>query len=173
MLVMTHLKIIQGKKKALMKYVSELVSIDRDCFETRSWEEKHFLAYKKNKFKTSLLALYDDRLAGYIIASEYLPKLLHIHRFAVDKKFRGMGIGKSLLESFINYAFLKYNKITVETDACFFNAIHLYEKFGFIKLNQAQIIEYLINKQKISELSLYNDSDHQQKKRLIFVLDII
>ncbi len=168
---MPELKIIKASKKMVVKYIAKLEEIDCNCFGAYSWGNTNFLKPQKNKFKMSLMALYADQLVGYVIASEYLPNLLHIHRFAVGNKFRGMGIGKALLEYLIKNASLNYNKITVETESNFLNAIYLYEKFGFKKLIPKRIISYLTNKQKISELPLYINAN-QPNKRIVFELDL-
>lgn len=58
-------------------------------------------------------------------------------RFMIDKKYQGQGIGKLALEKFITFFITTYGSVPLYTSAGVENiaAIHLYQKFGFEKLN--------------------------------------
>ena len=62
---------------------------------------------------------------------------MEIISILIDKKFRKMGIGKSLLNKLLNFAFKKkIQNIFLEVSVANIIAINLYEKFNFIKVGK-------------------------------------
>lgn len=75
----------------------------------------------------------DDTIAGFMICARNTPNEARILMFAVDREFRGKGIGVSLMKDFL--AFCGRNgfisvKLEVKTDNT--SAIDFYKKFGFV-----------------------------------------
>ena len=71
------------------------------------------LNYKKNHIKNSnaheFVGVYDDKVVGYFILNEMIDiirnlKIYHIDYVCVDKKYRGNGFGKAMMEWAIKYA---------------------------------------------------------------------
>lgn len=64
--------------------------------------------------------------------SQPLQKVGLIEALSVDEKYRGIGIGKKLLETVIKYAQVeKYDMLKLGLLAINFTAINLYKKYGF------------------------------------------
>ena len=71
------------------------------------------LNYKKNHIKNSnaheFVGVYDAKVVGYFILNEMIDiirnlKIYHIDYVCVDKKYRGNGFGKAMMEWAIKYA---------------------------------------------------------------------
>ena len=71
------------------------------------------LNYKKNNIKNSkaheFVGVYDAKVVGYFILNEMIDiirnlKIYHIDYVCVDKKYRGNGFGKAMMEWAIKYA---------------------------------------------------------------------
>lgn len=87
---------------------------------------------------------------GYIFMAEYEGKAVgtcslvkatdprydfEVAKFAVDNSIRGKGIGKMLMDACIEKAHERNGKrIFLETNHLLKAAIHLYERFGFIRI---------------------------------------
>ncbi|MFV0269501.1 MAG: GNAT family N-acetyltransferase [Draconibacterium sp.] len=64
------------------------------------WDESNFLYELPNKYNLSLAACLGKELVGYIIASSKENRTSHIHKFMVDKNYRGKQIGQKLYDRF-------------------------------------------------------------------------
>jgi ribosomal protein S18 acetylase RimI-like enzyme len=84
-----------------------------------------------------LFALVDGQYAGIITSfinlSTFKAKpYFNVHDIAVNKEFRGMGIGRKMLERVIEIAKERdYCKVTLEVRDDNDNAKHLYQSLGF------------------------------------------
>jgi len=77
-----------------------------------------------------------ENVVGFICGSVNGEKEARIMIIAVDKEFRGQGIGKRLLELFEGEAKkLKVEKMRLEVKTSNKVAINLYKKMGFIISN--------------------------------------
>ena len=63
------------------------------------WREEHFLRDLPMKYDISLMALINNNLVGYVIASEKESNA-YIHKFMIKEDYRGMGVGASLQKEF-------------------------------------------------------------------------
>ena len=133
----------------------EFKEIDRtnynECIELKvSEEQKRFVApnmfslvqsayepnlyplgvYKNNEMVGFILYDFDDEINGWSMS-----------RFMIDEKFQNQGIGKVMLDKFIEFFIEKYGHVELYTSAEVDNniAINMYEKFGFKK---REVFEY-------------------------------
>lgn len=69
----------------------------------------------------------------YLLGADYVAKLAEIGIYIHNSNMRGKGIGNKAFEYIINFAKieLKFKKLTLRVFKNNFNAIKLYEKFGF------------------------------------------
>ncbi len=84
----------------LKSRVSEFVEILED-YPHEYWREEHFLAKKDQKYDLSVVALKEEEITGYIIAS-LKNKEPYVHKFFVKKEFRNRSIGEKMLLFFEN-----------------------------------------------------------------------
>ena len=86
--------------------VDQVVEIEREAFTT-PWSREAFMAeVNKNKLAKYMVAEVDGRVVGFggmwLILNE-----AHITNIAVKEEYRGMGVGKRILESLIYYCALR------------------------------------------------------------------
>lgn len=83
------------------------------------------------------LALEGEQLVGTIGIKETNKDKAKLKRMFVDKKYRGTGIAKLLLDTAINFAkFNKYKEIVLNTHINMKRAHGFYEKNGFVKIGE-------------------------------------
>ena len=94
-----------------------------------------FVKSEKSEF---FVAVVDEHLAGCIMLCETENETIgQLRLFLVEKSYRGCGIGSALVKSLIEKAKLcGYRKIILWTAAPLVDAIHLYTKFGFKKIDE-------------------------------------
>ncbi|KEI35024.1 acetyltransferase [Francisella sp. W12-1067] len=113
--------------KASLNDLKSLVELEDSIFNSDQISKRQF-KYNIKKQKLFFVAKVNDQLAGYILCFEY-KKSIRIYSLAVNEKFQGKGIGKSLL----NYLITNSTKnIYLEVNVNNSNAIALYEKLNFI-----------------------------------------
>lgn len=70
---------------------------------------------------------------GYGFVSEHIPEL----GIAIEKEYRGKGLGKKLMNSIIEEAKNNgFDELSLSVDANNSNAIQLYDKIGFIQVGR-------------------------------------
>ena len=120
--------------------IGEVMRIERESFR-EAYPRGIFLVFLENNPDTFLVAEYNGRVIGYVMA--YLRPDLegHIMSIAVDKHYRGNGIGSALLTEAINRLIERGARyIGLEVRVSNERAIRLYERFGFRKVKR--IISY-------------------------------
>lgn len=83
------------------------------------------------------IAKYNNEIAGCVALKPIDNKLCEVKRLYVKKEFRGLGIGKLLMDTVIKDAKeLNYKTITLETFKSLEVAVHIYYKLGFRKIEK-------------------------------------
>ena len=100
----------------------------------KKWEKKDFYTFILNQ--NNIFILSHPKPVGYLKARVNADEI-EIISIVVDKKFRKIGIGKSLLNKLLNIALIKkiqniFLEVSVENKI----AINLYKKFNFIKVGK-------------------------------------
>ena len=104
--------------------------IEKLCF-SHPWSEATLISEMKNRFSDFFGAFSGEELAGYI-GGRTIAGETEIFNVAVAPKFRRNGIGKALIEKFIETVREKETQqIFLEVRASNLPAISLYEKSGF------------------------------------------
>jgi ribosomal protein S18 acetylase RimI-like enzyme len=117
--------------------------------------------FESNQFSKSIdflglirIVFFEKTLINKILTKDLDEKELYIGNICVDKKFRGKGVGKFLIENIFNYAKeSKCKRIILDVSKENKIAQKLYKKMGF-----------KITKERHS--SLYNTSTYQMIKEL-------
>ncbi len=124
---------IRKARKEDLKYCAELSRINELQLDTRKYPDKRYFG----EFLGSLFLVAEEKreIIGYVLGEKEKAGLSSLNLMAVDKKHRGKGIGKLLLDKFCEnsknmglkgvYLFApKWNKETLK----------FYEKHGFTKM---------------------------------------
>jgi len=106
--------------------------VEDDC--EKKWAKKDFYSFISNQ--DNIFILSRPKPLGYLKA-RVIGDELEIISILIDKKFRKLGIGKSLLNKLLNIALEKkiqniFLEVSVENQI----AINLYKKFNFIKVGK-------------------------------------
>ena len=117
------------KNDTLYKYYCKI----EDDYE-KKWAKKEFYTFISNQ--NNIFILSHPKPVGYLKARVTRDEM-EIISILIDKKFRKMGIGKSLLNKLLNFALKKkIQNIFLEVSVENIIAINLYEKFNFIKVGK-------------------------------------
>ncbi len=123
--------------------IPDVMRIERESFR-EAYPRGIFLVFLENNPDTFLVAEYNGKVIGYVMA--YLRPDLegHIMSIAVDPAYRGNGIGSALLVEAIERLIKKGARyIGLEVRVSNERAIRLYERFGFKKVKR--IIGYYVD----------------------------
>ena len=93
------LKIKDLNKEFLIENIKDFIAIDKVIGEG-SWNESNFLADLDSKWQLSTCGIYNDQIAGYIIASNK-DGFIHIHRNVIGNEWQGKGLGSQNLRDFL------------------------------------------------------------------------
>jgi len=126
------------KNSRILIKKAELTDIDK-IFEIENksiglWSRKQFYDELSCPFAIFLVAEIDNETAAYS-ASWKVAGELQINSIAVKKSFRGMGVGRKLIDESIKlYSENGPEKIVLEVAETNSAAIKFYEKCGFSKI---------------------------------------
>ena len=100
----------------------------------KKWVKKDFFSFVSNQ--NNIFILSYPKPVGYLKA-RVITDEIEIISILIDKKFRKVGIGKSLLHNLLTVALKKkikniFLEVSVENQM----AINLYKKFNFIKVGK-------------------------------------
>ena len=100
----------------------------------KKWQKKDFYTFISNQDNIFILA--HPKPVGYLKA-RVIRDEIEIISILIDKKFREVGLGKSLLSRLLKTAFKKkIQNIFLEVSVENLIAINLYKKFNFIKVGK-------------------------------------
>ncbi len=111
--------------------LDSVLAIEGGSFET-PWTRTHFRDELKNAdLSVPRLALFDGQVVGYTVTWIIVDEC-HLANIAVHPDFRGLGIGRVLLEDVLELARDRScGKVCLEVRRSNKTAIRLYESFGF------------------------------------------
>ena len=100
----------------------------------KKWAKNDFYTFISNQ--NNIFILSHPKPTGYLKA-RVIKDEIEIISILIDRKFRNIGIGKSLLNKLLNIALKKkiqniFLEVSVENEI----AINLYKKFNFIKVGK-------------------------------------
>jgi ribosomal-protein-alanine N-acetyltransferase len=90
------------------------------------WSEQAILSHMEAESARTLIALCEGAVVGYLLGSVILPES-ELYRIAVAPSARRQGVGKALLENFLEQAPICFLEVRKSNGA----ARALYEKNGF------------------------------------------
>lgn len=121
-------------RKATLYHAYSLSLLHKQAFK-KGWSCQDFISYLKNPAIKGYMFYGSHAPLAFILYQE-IDDEVDIITLAVDKNFRGLGIGKLFFKKTLN-AFKKkqIKKIFLDVDSKNKYALKLYEKIGFKKLH--------------------------------------
>ena len=114
-------------------HVSQVADLEKICFSD-PWSEKSVASELTNPLSLWLVAVEDDRVAGYV-GSQSVMGESDMMNVAVHPDFRRQGVAEKLvLELVAALAKNDNHCLTLEVRASNVSAISLYEKLGFAQI---------------------------------------
>ena len=117
-----------------------------------NWKSMLSAHYVNNYLEMKAIYRNNILIGFFMLTSEIKP--IYLDCFMIDKKYQNKGIGNICIQKIIRYIKDNYriNKIYLST----YNpiAFHLYEKYGFLKLNNKMADKYM--KKNNEFLLVYN-----------------
>ena len=81
-------------------------------------------------------AIFKSEVVGTMALIPREEEIYELNKMAVRKELRGNGIGHQLIQYTIDFAKInKYKSVILYSNTVLENSIHLYNKFGFKKIN--------------------------------------
>ena len=116
-------------------HVSQVAELEKLCFSD-PWSEKSVASELENKLAYWLVAVEDDRVAGYV-GSQTVCGETDMMNIAVHPDFRRRGIAESLVNALVeDLQKQESHSLTLEVRASNEAAQKLYEKLGFMQVGQ-------------------------------------
>ena len=114
-------------------HVSQVAELEKICFSD-PWSEKSIASELTNPLSLWLVAVEDDRVAGYV-GSQSVMGESDMMNVAVHPDFRRRGVAEKLvLELVATLAKQDNHCLTLEVRSSNVSAISLYEKLGFAQI---------------------------------------
>lgn len=120
-------------RKMGIEDLDRVMEIEEESFTTPWSRDSFLLEITKNKLARYIVSEIDGLVVGYggiwLIIDEG-----HITNIAVDKKYRGLGVGKRIIEGLIQLCKDSgVTSVTLEVRKSNIIAQNLYKKYGFIE----------------------------------------
>ena len=120
-------------EKMTAEHVPQIAEIEKLCFHD-AWSEKSIASELDNKLAYWLVALEEDRVAGYV-GSQTVLDWTDMMNVAVHPDFRRRGIGEALVRQLAaDLKAMGSHCLTLEVRQSNAPAISLYEKLGFVQV---------------------------------------
>ena len=114
-------------------HVSQVAELEKLCFSD-PWSEKSVASELENKLAYWLVAVEDDRVAGYV-GSQTVCGETDMMKIAVHPDFRRRGVAESLVNALVeDLQKQESHSLTLEVRASNEAAQKLYEKLGFMQV---------------------------------------
>jgi DNA-binding MarR family transcriptional regulator/ribosomal protein S18 acetylase RimI-like enzyme len=117
-------------KKLNEEWLNEYFELEAEDHKILGNPEKYII----EKGGTLFFAVTQNKIVGTVAVSNHGRGIFELNKMAVTKKFRNQSIGSMLMEKAIAFSKMKKAKqLYLETNLKLRSAIHVYEKFGFLK----------------------------------------
>jgi len=119
-------------REMTLEDVKKVAEIEKAVFPT-PWSEKSFYTeIQDNNIAKYIVAVNEGTIVGYGGLWHIISEM-HITNIAVEKKYRGLGIGQGLVSQLISIAEADelVESISLEVRRSNFAAQNLYRKYGF------------------------------------------
>ncbi len=117
-----------------MMHIPAVAQLEKNLFSA-PWDEASLESEMKNPLSLWLVAMDEDKLAGYIGSQSVLGES-DMMNLAVSPDYRRQGIGRQLVESLIAALSAENHCLTLEVRVSNAPAIRLYETMGFLPVGR-------------------------------------
>ena len=135
------------------KLLPELLNIGRDL-EWDTWNKENFIMDMPHKWELSFTCWINDLIVAYAIISKKQEEQMYIHRFMIDERFRGKGLGKKIIEFILKNKAESIKEISLRVHQKNTLAQEFYKKMDFISVGR--IDDDLIMLKPIDSLNIGN-----------------
>ena len=135
----------------VFKYTGNIYTEEITLESELTWIQR--VIKNENEYRCAILV--DGIYVGNIYLTNIKNDSAEYHIFIGDKRFWGKGVAQQASAEIIRYGFknLNLNKIELEVRHQNVGAIHLYEKIGFVTINETSDFIYMeINKNQYSRI---------------------
>lgn len=115
-------------------HIADIAQLEKSLFSA-PWDEASLQSELNNPLSLWLVAMDEDKLAGYIGSQSVLGES-DMMNLAVEPAYRRQGIGRQLVESLIAALAAENHCLTLEVRASNEPAIRLYETMGFLQVGR-------------------------------------
>lgn len=125
-----------GKTKELIQEYVDWTNLDLR-FQNIDDEMAHFPRKYEEPEGAFFVAVDDDRVIGCVGLKKIGEKVCEMKRLFVKDEYKGLGVGKRLIETAIEEARVKkYEKMRLDTLKRMDRALELYKRYGFNEIRQ-------------------------------------
>ncbi len=119
---------IQSMQKLVEPEVKSGIILERSCDEIAT------------NIRSYILALDSDRVVGFVALHIHSPNLAEIRSLVVDERYRGVGIGVSLVKQ----TFVEARRLRLERVLALTYAREFFERLEFVEINKESLPEHKI-----------------------------
>ena len=117
-------------------HVAAVAELEKICFGVDAWSERSVASELENELSLWLVAVEDDRLAGYV-GSQTVMDETDMMNVAVHPDFRRKGVAEALVAGLAEELKGRGSRsLALEVRASNTPAIGLYEKLGFCQIGR-------------------------------------
>ena len=117
-------------------HVAAVAELEKICFGVDAWSERSVASELENELSLWLVAVEDDRLAGYV-GSQTVMDETDMMNVAVHPDFRRKGVAEALVVCLVEELKGRGSRsLALEVRASNTPAIGLYEKLGFCQIGR-------------------------------------
>ena len=117
-------------------HVAAVAELEKICFGVDAWSERSVASELENELSLWLVAVEDDRLAGYV-GSQTVMDETDMMNVAVHPDFRRKGVAEALVAGLVEELKCRGSRsLALEVRASNIPAIGLYEKLGFCQIGR-------------------------------------
>ncbi len=118
-------------KNIISQYINDMISMSKQL-QGDYWTLEHYQSDMNRKWELSYCEIKDKQLLAFMIVSDKGISH-HLHRIVVHENFKGKGVGKKLIQTFMTNAKKEERQATLKVHPSNKQAIDVYEHYGFVK----------------------------------------
>lgn len=123
-------QIVRLDRRLAREFAPSLIALSDDTFWD-SWDEQNLLEDRPGKWECSLAALgAEEQPIAYAIVS-LRPNSSHLHHMIVGEAHRGRGLGRTLVERWIEEGRGFHHRFTLKVHPDNVSAMRFYQGLGF------------------------------------------
>lgn len=131
-----NIVLLGATSELIYQYGEDLMRMERNSQLSQIWELENYLSDLPKKWEFSTFLLLNNQLAGVAVISEKTPYSCHLHRFIIDERVRGRGVGSHFIVKLKNKVKKTHRFFTLMVPIDNVKASNFYENNGFYPILQ-------------------------------------